>query len=94
MSRRPGLFRALAGRIIADQTQSIFTEDTMEPARFSRVTNLNVMRMYMLFRNNKGLKRTPHKTIEYYTEKSSVLSKRIYLTSPQQPAKSTIDQVE
>ncbi len=66
----------------------------MEPARFSRVTSLNVMRMYMLFRNGKGLKKTPHKTIEYYTEKPSIRSKRIYLSSTQQHAKNTIDQVE
>ncbi len=72
----------------------MFMEDTMGPARFSRVTNLNIMRMYMLFRNNKGLKRTPHKTIEYYTEKPSALSKRVYLTSPQPHTKRTIDQVE
>ncbi len=66
----------------------------MGPARFSRVTNLTVMRMYMLFRNSKGLKKTPHKTIEYYAEKPSVLSKKIFLTLPQQRAKNTIDQVE
>jgi hypothetical protein len=52
------------------------------------------MRSFMLFRHGKALKKIPHKTIEYYPEDASVLSKPIYLTSHRKQGKNTVDQLK
>jgi hypothetical protein len=66
----------------------------MDPKRFSGVINSDVMRTFMLFRHGKALKKVPHKTIEYYTEDTSVQSKPIYLPSHRKQGKNTIDQLK
>ena len=40
----------------------------MYSTRFSRLTNPDVMRLFTIIRDQKGIKKIPNKTIEYYLE--------------------------
>ncbi len=66
----------------------------MDPTRFSSVANPNVMKVLTLFRYGKGLKKIPNKTVEYYIEDPSALSKRIYISLSQKQGKRTVDQLK
>jgi hypothetical protein len=50
----------------------------MYPMRFSRGTNLNVMRVLILLRERKCLKKVPNKTIEYYIGDSTAHLKKAH----------------
>ncbi len=64
----------------------------MFSTRFSRFTNPNVMRMFAILHEGKGLKKIPNKTVEYYIEDPSALTKRIYISLPHKQIKRTVDQ--
>jgi hypothetical protein len=51
--------------------------------RFSNGTDLNFTRMLKLLRERKCLKKVPNKTVEYYSEDSTMQPKERRLESPQ-----------
>jgi hypothetical protein len=55
----------------------------MIPMRFSSGNDLNVMRMLKLLRDQKCLKKVPNKTVEHYSEDSTVQPKERRLKAPQ-----------
>ncbi len=57
----------------------------MYSTRFSRLTNPDVMRMFTLLRERKGITKIPNKTVEYYTGDDAAVSKKAYFTVPQKP---------
>ncbi len=65
----------------------------MYSTRFSRLTNPDVMRMFTILRERKGIKKIPNKTIEYYIDDHTTLSKRKYFKFPQKPANEVVDQL-
>ena len=66
----------------------------MDPTRFSRVADPNVMRVLRLFRYRKGLKKIPNKTVEYYIEDPSALSKRMYISLSEKQGRRAVDQLK
>jgi hypothetical protein len=55
----------------------------MIPMRFSSGNDLNVKRMLRLLRERKCLKKVPNKTVEHYSEDSTVQPRERRLESPQ-----------
>ncbi len=58
----------------------------MYSTRFSRLTNPEVMRLFTIIRDQKGIKKIPNKTIEYYLDDHAALTKKKYFTLRQKPA--------
>ncbi len=67
----------------------------MYSTRFSRLTNPDVMNMFTILRERKGIKKIPNKTIEYYTGDHSAHSARKTTTTKltAKPAQEIMDQL-
>ncbi len=65
----------------------------MYSTRFSRLTNPDVMRLFTIIRDQKGIKKIPNKTIEYYLDDHAALTKRKYFKFPQTPSREVVDQL-
>ncbi len=65
----------------------------MYSARFSRLTNPDLMKLFTLIREQKGIKKIPNKTIEYYLDDHAALAKRKYFKFPQNSAHEVVDQL-
>ncbi len=65
----------------------------MFSTRFSRSTNPNVMRMFAILRERKGLEKIPNKTIEYYIDDKTNHARRTYVKFPPKPSKEAMDRL-
>ncbi len=69
------------------------SEADMYSTRFSRLTNPDVMSMFTILRERKGIKKIPNKTIEYYTGDHTALSARKTTKLPAKPSKEVMEQL-
>ncbi len=65
----------------------------MYSTRFSRLTNPDVLRLFTMIREQKGIKKLPNKTVEYYIDDHTALTKRKYFKVPQKLVDRTLDQM-
>ncbi len=60
-----------------------YEEGQMHPMRFSKGSELSVMKVLKLLRERKCLNKVPKKTIEHYTENSKLHVKKAGIDSGQ-----------